>query len=57
MVDPADTQALADAIDRALSDTGLREGMSRRGLAQAARFTWAAAAGSLLDAYRLALGD
>ncbi len=55
MVDPEDTAALTDALDRALSDSTLRAGMSRRGLAQAARFSWAAAARSLLDSYCLAL--
>lgn len=57
MVAPEDAQALAETLDRVLRDSSLRAGMAQRGLAQAARFTWTAAARSLLDAYRLALRD
>ena len=44
LVDPLDTGALAEALARALEDTGLRQEMIARGLAQAARFTWERAA-------------
>ncbi|HMQ30112.1 MAG TPA: glycosyltransferase family 1 protein [Chloroflexaceae bacterium] len=41
---PGDTDALADALRRALGDAALRADMGRRGLAQARRFSWRAAA-------------
>ena len=40
LIDPYDVSALADAMDRLLSDAALRADMQQRGLAQAARFTW-----------------
>ena len=40
LVDPTRVDAIAAAIDRALSDRELRETLVERGLAQAARFTW-----------------
>ena len=38
--DPLDTDALADALLRALTDDELRADMRQRGLARAAEFTW-----------------
>lgn len=46
-----DVRALAQAIERALADRALRETLIERGLAQAARFTWKAAAEKLLRVY------
>ena len=51
MVDPLDTDGLAEAMSRALEDADLRRKMTDRGLAQAARFTWEAAARQLLDVF------
>ncbi len=39
-VDPQDTEAIADAIGRVLSDAELRQALSARGLARARRFSW-----------------
>jgi glycosyltransferase involved in cell wall biosynthesis len=54
-VAPEDENALADAITRGLTDPGLRESMIARGLAQAARFSWARAARETADVYHTAL--
>ena len=51
-VDPLDVPALAEAMERALADSALREGLVRSGLAQAQRFTWPQAAAKLLGVYR-----
>ena len=51
LVDPTDVDALARALDQALNDQPLRQAMRIRGQSQAARFTWSAAARTLLDAY------
>jgi len=50
-VDPLDTDGLTEAISRALKDASLRREMTDKGLAQAARFTWAVAARQLLDTF------
>jgi glycosyltransferase involved in cell wall biosynthesis len=47
LVEPSE---LGPALDRVLSDTGLREGMSAAALAHAARFTWEATALGTLTA-------
>jgi glycosyltransferase involved in cell wall biosynthesis len=52
LVDPGDSRALADAIQAVLDNPARAETMSRQGLTQAARFTWAVAASDLYDAYR-----
>jgi alpha-1,3-rhamnosyl/mannosyltransferase len=44
LFDPQDVDALTDALRRLLSDHGLAEALAARGLAQAARFSWARAA-------------
>lgn len=54
-VDPHDTAALAEAMSAALTDPALRAQMVERGLAQAAKFTWRAAAEKLVEAYALAM--
>jgi glycosyltransferase involved in cell wall biosynthesis len=47
-----DTDALADALERALLDDPLRARLRTDGLARAATFTWSAAAEALLAVYR-----
>jgi glycosyltransferase involved in cell wall biosynthesis len=51
LVDPTDVDALARALHQALSDQPRRQVMQTRGRAQAARFTWSAAARTLLNTY------
>ncbi len=51
LVDPLDTDGLAEAMRRVLEDSGLRREMIARGVAQAARFTWERAARQLLDVF------
>lgn len=46
--DPRDIEAMADAIQRALSDEALRAELRARGLEQAKKFSWDKAAGELL---------
>ena len=52
LVDPLDTAALADALRLVLTDDGLQAELRRRGLAQAARFTWQQTAAATLTIYR-----
>jgi glycosyltransferase involved in cell wall biosynthesis len=40
LVDPYDPASIAEAITRAVTDEGLREELSRRGLARAREFSW-----------------
>jgi len=51
MVEPADVESLAAAIERVLEDGGLRREMVQRGLARAKEFTWERAARRLLGVY------
>jgi glycosyltransferase involved in cell wall biosynthesis len=51
LVSPTDVEALAEAMQRLLDDSALREQLVARGLVQARRFTWRAAAERLLEAY------
>ncbi len=51
LVEPHDVDGLAAALQRALSDEALRRQMIERGLAQAARFSWAKAARETLAVY------
>lgn len=51
LVPPEDEQALADAMSGVLGNAGRRQALRERGLAQAARFTWPAAARRLLEEY------
>lgn len=53
-VDPHDVRALAEAIEQALADEGLRRRMAARGQAQAARFSWSRTAQETLAAYHAA---
>jgi glycosyltransferase involved in cell wall biosynthesis len=52
LVDPTDTDALAAAIVRLITDETLRQDMAQRGLAQAARFSWERTATATLEIYR-----
>lgn len=52
LVDPTHTNALADALYQALSDDHFRAELRRRGLRQAARFTWTQTAAATLTLYR-----
>lgn len=51
LVNPLDVSALAEAMQRVLSDADLRVELVRRGLAQVQRFTWPQAAAKLLAIY------
>jgi glycosyltransferase involved in cell wall biosynthesis len=51
LVDPTDTQAIADAMQRVLTDPVLRADLSARGLARARVFSWQAAARQIHDIY------
>ena len=56
MVPPEDVEGLAEAMERALGDRGWREEAVQRGLAQARRFTWRAAAERLVGLYEKVKG-
>jgi glycosyltransferase involved in cell wall biosynthesis len=51
LVDPLDIGAIAEGIERVLSDSGLRHELVERGRARAGRFRWSAAASKALEAY------
>jgi glycosyltransferase involved in cell wall biosynthesis len=52
LVDALDSESLADALSRALTDSELRQKMVERGLAQAKKFTWQQAAETLSATYQ-----
>ncbi len=54
-VDPSNTEALADAMLNAATDTTLRASLKERGVARAATFTWERTARLTLDSYRAVL--
>ncbi len=54
---PDDVNAWAAALERVLADPGWRVEASARGLAHAARFTWAQTAAQTVASYRRALGE
>jgi glycosyltransferase involved in cell wall biosynthesis len=56
LVDPLDVDALTDALGRVLRDPALVADLRARGLAQAARFSWARAAEETLAVYRRLTG-
>lgn len=51
-VPPADEAALADALQRIVTDEVLRAELRQRGLVHAAAFSWSATAAKTLDLYR-----
>ena len=51
LIDPADRRALADAIDRMLTDEALAHACAARGVARAARYSWRDSAIRLLQTY------
>jgi glycosyltransferase involved in cell wall biosynthesis len=55
LVDPDEPAALAHAIDRVITDPGLRSTLSRRGLDRANEFTWAHTARAVRSAYEDAI--
>ncbi|MCX6030230.1 MAG: glycosyltransferase family 1 protein [Chloroflexi bacterium] len=57
LVDPLDVDALTDALHRLLADPDLHADLARRGLAQAARFSWAQTAMKTLAVYRRLLQE
>ncbi len=52
MVDPHDTESIADGLQDLLSDAGLRERLRAAGKAKAASYTWEKTARGTLAAYR-----
>ena len=52
LVDPSDVEALAAALVRVASDSGLREDLGRRGLARARGFSWERTARETVAVYR-----
>ncbi|MFN8476129.1 MAG: glycosyltransferase family 1 protein [Anaerolineae bacterium] len=52
LVSPRDYAALADALDRVLSDDTLRDDLRQRGIARAAAFTWQRTAETTASVYR-----
>ncbi|MDQ1300444.1 MAG: hypothetical protein QG637_362 [Chloroflexota bacterium] len=57
LVDPADTDALTAALRRVAADADLAAELARRGVAQAARFSWERAAAETLAVYRRVAPD
>ena len=55
LFDPCDEASIAEAIERVLGEPALAEELRGRGRAQAARFSWAAAAEGTIASYRRAL--
>jgi alpha-1,3-rhamnosyl/mannosyltransferase len=55
LIDPENTAALVDALERIISDDTLRKHLSYRGTQQAARFSWSRTAADIRQAYRDAL--
>lgn len=51
LVNPLDVAAIAEAMGRCSSDAALRLLLSERGIQQAKRFTWKAAAQQVMDAF------
>ena len=55
-VDPTDTNAIADAFSRLISDSELRTTLKTRGLEHASTFSWKRAARETMDVYKTVLG-
>lgn len=56
LVDPMDTAAIETAMQRILTEEGLRERLTAAGLARAAELTWSGSAERLVDVLRRAAG-
>ena len=56
-VDPTDEAAMAEAITRVATDDALSAALRRLGLAHAPGYSWARAAGEVLDILDEARGD
>jgi glycosyltransferase involved in cell wall biosynthesis len=52
LIDPLDTAAIAEALERVLGDAELRRQLSERGLRQSARFKSSTLGPQILDIYR-----
>ena len=57
LVDAADVNGLARALERVLQDAGLRARLVAAGLVQASRFSWVASAQRLLELYSSTLEE
>ena len=57
LVPAGDVEALAGALARVVDDGPVRDRLVAAGRDRAATFTWAAAADSLIELYRLAASD
>jgi glycosyltransferase involved in cell wall biosynthesis len=55
LIDPLNTAELTQAMGQLVAESTLRQQMSEKGLAQAARFSWRATALATVDAYRQAV--
>jgi glycosyltransferase involved in cell wall biosynthesis len=55
LVNPTDTEALAAAMDRVLTEPGVQETMQAAGLAQARGFAWQETASRTVDSYQRAM--
>jgi len=51
LMSPTDTEAMAEALGRAITDTDLREHLIQSGLVQCQRFSWSDSARDLHMAY------
>jgi len=56
MVDPHDTEGLAEAMQRVLTDADLRDDLREKGLQRARQFTWERTARETVAVYREVLG-
>jgi glycosyltransferase involved in cell wall biosynthesis len=57
LVDPLDPQAIADALEQALTDAGLRARLGAAGRQRAAAYTWEAAAAAVIGIVGAMLGS
>ena len=57
LVDPADTEAIGEAIARVVSDATTREDLRARSLARAQDFSWTRTAAQTFDLYRRVAGE
>jgi len=52
LIDPRDTNSIADAMERVLKDAELQRSLSERGLRRSAQFNTGSLAAKVLDVYR-----